>query len=177
VPTAPFGSDVVVIVNTEPMVRVRFAVACAGEPESVALKVNGVALAVAVGVPLIRPDDAFRVRPAGRVPEVNCQLYDSVPPVAASVWEYGVPTAPFGSDVVATVNWETMVKVGLTVAACAGVPESVALKVNGVALAVAVGVPLIRPDDAVRVRPAGSVPEVNCQVTAPLPPADASVWE
>ena len=52
-----------------------------------------------------------------------------------------------------------------------------ALKVSGVALAVAVGVPLIRPVDAFSVNPAGKVPEVNCQVTAPAPPIDASVWE
>jgi hypothetical protein len=176
VPTAPFGSDVVVIVNAEPMVRVRFAVPCAGEPASVALKLNGVALAVAVGVPLIRPDDAVRVRPAGKVPEVNCQVTAPMAPVAASVWEYGVPTTPFGSDVVVIVNW-AMVRVRFPVAVCAGVPESVALKVNGVALAVAVGVPLIRPEDAFSVNPAGRVPEVNCQLTAPLPPIDASVWE
>jgi hypothetical protein len=141
------------------------------------LKVNGVALADAVGVPLIKPDEAFRVRPAGRVPEVNCQVTAPVPPVDASVWEYGVPTAPFGSDAVVMVNWAAMVSVRFAVAVCAGDPESVALKVSGVAPAVAVGVPLIRPVDAFSVNPAGKVPEVNCQVTAPVPPVDASVWE
>jgi hypothetical protein len=70
-----------------------------------------------------------------------------------------------------------MVSARFAVAVCAGVPESVALKVSGVALAVAVGVPLIRPEDAFSVRPAGRVPEINCQVTAPVPPVDASVWE
>jgi|ERR1017187_10567836 hypothetical protein len=83
----PSGSASMLMVRgVDTTVKVRFAVAvCAGEPESVTLKLNGVALAVAVGVPLIRPDDAFRINPAGRVPEVNCQLYDPVPPVAASV--------------------------------------------------------------------------------------------
>ena len=57
------------------MVSVRFAVAvCAGDPESVTLKLSGVAVAAAVGVPLISPLDALRLRPAGKVPEVNCQV-------------------------------------------------------------------------------------------------------
>jgi hypothetical protein len=139
------------------------------------LKVNGVALAVAVGVPPIRPDDGFNVNPAGRAPEVNCQLVEPVPPVDAKVIEYAVPTAPFGSDGVVIVNREMIVRVRFTVA-CAGDPESVALKLNGVALAVAVGVPLIRPDE-LRVRPAGSAPEVNCQLTVPAAPVATSVWE
>ena len=42
--------------------------------ESVTVKVSEVALAVAVGVPAIAPVAAFRVRPAGSVPEVNDQL-------------------------------------------------------------------------------------------------------
>ena len=142
-PTAPFGSDAVVIVNWETMVRVRFAVAvCAGEPESVALKVNGVAFAVAVGVPLIRPDDAFRAKPAGKLPEVNCQLVEPVPPVAARVREYAVPMAPFGRDAVVMVSCDAIVRARFTVAVWAGEPESVTLKPSGVAVNAAVGVPL-----------------------------------
>ena len=45
----------------------------AGEPESVTWKVSGVALAGAVGVPLIAPVDALSVRPFDRVPNVSCQ--------------------------------------------------------------------------------------------------------
>jgi hypothetical protein len=58
---------------------------CTGLLESVTLKVNDVALAVAVGVPLIAPVVAFSVSPAGSVPLVNDQVYGVVPPVAASV--------------------------------------------------------------------------------------------
>jgi hypothetical protein len=160
------------------MVKVRFAVAvCAGEPESVTLKVNGVALTVAVGVPLIRPDDAVHVNPAGRLPEVNCQLVEPVPPVDARVVEYVTPTAPFGSDAVVIVNWGTMVSVRFAVAVCAGVLESVNLKLRGVALTAAVGVPLICPVEPFNVNPAGSVPAVNCHAYGAVPPMAPRVWE
>jgi len=44
---------------------------CAGLLESVTAKVSEVAEAVAVGVPLIAPVDAFSVSPAGSVPLVS----------------------------------------------------------------------------------------------------------
>jgi len=47
--------------------------------------VSAIALAVAVGVPVIAPVDAFSDRPAGSVPEVRDHVYGDVPPVAASV--------------------------------------------------------------------------------------------
>ena len=57
------------------MVNVRLTVAvCAEEPESVTLKVSGVALATAVGVPPIRPLEAFRLKPAGRVPDITVHV-------------------------------------------------------------------------------------------------------
>ena len=59
----------------------------AGEAESVTLKVSGAALAALAGVPLINPLDAPRVRPLGKVPPVNDQLYGAVPPVAARACE------------------------------------------------------------------------------------------
>ncbi len=45
-----------------------------------------------VGVPLIAPVEAFRLSPPGRVPAETDQLYGAIPPVAASVWLYDVPT-------------------------------------------------------------------------------------
>ena len=57
------------------MVRLKLAlVVCAGEAESVTLKVRGIALAVAVGVPEMVPEAASRFNPAGREPAVSCQL-------------------------------------------------------------------------------------------------------
>ena len=69
------GSDVVVIANVAgAMVNVRLTeMVCVGILESLTVKVSGVALAVAVAVPLIAPVAAFNVRPAGSVPLVRLQ--------------------------------------------------------------------------------------------------------
>jgi hypothetical protein len=56
-----------------------------------------------VGVPPITPV-ADKLKPAGSVPEDTHQLYGAVPPVAASVWLYAVPTVPAGSEVVVTAS-------------------------------------------------------------------------
>lgn len=163
----PLGSEVVVTVScTGTIVKVRIVVAvCAGEPESVTLKPRGVRFTGAVGLPLICPVAACKLKPLGRVPEITCQEYKPVPPVAANVCEYGVPTAPLLSEVVVMVSGGgAMVSVRLTLALCTGEPESVTLKVSGVALITELGVPLINPEDAVSDNPAGSVPAVNCQV-------------
>ena len=55
-------------------------------------------VAVDDGVPEIVPDVLFNVSPAGRLPEAIFHLYGGVPPVAASVAEYGTPTVASGSD-------------------------------------------------------------------------------
>ena len=68
------------------IVNVRFAVlVCFGVPESFAWKVRDTLLAAAVGVPVIAPVTAFRLKPAGSVPLVMDQLYGVVPPLAPSV--------------------------------------------------------------------------------------------
>ena len=169
-PWIPSGRLVVVMLNGKPasiMVSVRLAVAdWAGAPESVTIKVSGVAATAAVGVPLIVPAKASNVKPAGRFPEINCQLTAPVAPLAARVAEYAVPTAPSGSEVVVMVNGGpgTIVSVRLAVADCTGVPESLTINVSGVAFTLAVGVPLIVPLDAFRVSPAGKIPEVTCHI-------------
>ena len=75
-PAWPFGREAVVMVSVAgAIVRERFALAvCAGDAESVTLKVNGVAVTGDAGVQLISPLDAFRVRPVDNVPAVNCQV-------------------------------------------------------------------------------------------------------
>jgi len=86
--TAPSGKAVVVMARgpaPTAKLKVRDAV-CAGEPESVTLKVSE-AEPGAVGVPLIAPDGGFRFSPAGSVPAVNCHVYAPVPPVAAKTCE------------------------------------------------------------------------------------------
>ena len=180
VPTTAVGRAVVVMVSAAAeMVSVRLAVAVwAGELESVTLKLSGVAVTTVAGVPLISPLEVFKVKPAGNVPEINCQAYAPVPPVAVSVCEYAVPMVPPGSDVVVMERGvAVMVRVRLTLAVSAGEPESVALKVRGVAFTRLVGVPPIKPVEAFSVNPLGKVPEVNCQVCAPVPPTAVSVCE
>ena len=109
--------------------------------------------------------EAFRVIPFGRDPETSDHEYVPVPPEAASVCVYGELTALLCRDVVVIVRGAGVtLRVRLTVAVCAGEAESVTLKVKGVALTTAVGVPPISPEDAVSDNPAGSVPAVNCHV-------------
>jgi hypothetical protein len=59
---------------------------------------------------------------------------------------------------------ESTVSVRVTDLVCAGLSESVAMKVRDAFAALAVGVPLIAPVVAFSVRPAGSVPLVSDQV-------------
>lgn len=72
--------------------------ALGGEPESLTLIVK-LKFPAVVGIPEIVPV-VDRVRPTGKVPELMLQLYGMVPPVAANVVEYAVPTCPDGTDVV-----------------------------------------------------------------------------
>ena len=76
VPTWPLARDVFVIVSTgEEIVSVRLTlVVCAGELESLTLNASGVAFAIAVGVPLIRPVDGFSVKPPGSVPKLSAHV-------------------------------------------------------------------------------------------------------
>src|ERR1039457_4867599 len=105
------------------MGTVRSAVAvCAGDPESVTLKVSGVAVTGAVGMPLINPVDAFSAKPAGKDPAVNCQVKAPVPPVAARLCEYAAPTWPLGKEAVVIIRVAgVIVNVRLTLAVCVGV--------------------------------------------------------
>ena len=58
---------------------------CAELLESLTVKVSEVALALAVGVPLIMPLVLSRDRPAGSDPLVKAHVYGGVPPVAVRV--------------------------------------------------------------------------------------------
>jgi len=89
------------------MVSVNVAVAVTGGVLlSVTVNPSDTFATVAVGVPLIRPVDAFSIRPLGNIPDVSCHEYGTVPPVAPSVWEYAVLTCPLLSDLVVMVSGE-----------------------------------------------------------------------
>ena len=106
-------------------------------------------------------------------------LYGVVPPLAASVVEYAVPTCPVGTDrlVICTgVTAAVTVRVNAFVAVCAvGVVESVTLAVK-LKEPEAVGVPEIVPAED-SARPAGSAPELMLQPYGVVPPLAASVIE
>jgi hypothetical protein len=90
-----------------------------------------------------------------------------------------VLTAPFGNEVVEITSGGALIviEIACEVAFCAtGVPESTTLKVSVLVPGV-VGVPLITPDDAVRFRPAGRLPEAMLHVKLGVPPARARVCE
>ena len=88
-----------------------------------------------------------------------------MPPDAANVCEYAVPTWPFGNDAVVIVSVaEAIVSVRLTFAVCGVELESVTLNVSAMAFAAAAGVPLSRPVNAFIANPAGSVPEASVHV-------------
>jgi len=106
-----------------------------------------------VGVPeIVLPLSAS---PAGSEPVVTVHVYPPVPPLAASDWEYGVPTVPFGRDEVVIVTGA-----GLTVMLSAWVSELELLSVTFTVKAElpgVPGVPLMVPP-ALRDKPEGSDP-------------------
>ena len=75
---------------------------------------------------------------------------------------YAVPSSPLGREIVVMLNGAVpaaaIVSERLTDLLCVGLLESVTLKVSAVALAAAVGMPVIAPVDVFNLRPAGSVP-------------------
>ena len=69
---------------------------CAVVLESTTWNFSALSLAVDEGVPVSAPVEASRETPAGRAPEVSDHLYGVVPPLAASVPAYALPTVPAG---------------------------------------------------------------------------------
>src|SRR5271154_6885538 len=105
---------------------------CTGVEESVTFMVKSEVAAV-IGVPVMAPVEAFRLRPAGSVPIDMLHEYGLVPPAAARACEYGVPAVPLGNELVVIESaWiaALMVMERLAVLDCAGEEESVTLTVK-----------------------------------------------
>jgi len=68
-------------------------------------------LCVTLGVPLIVAlgEPVVRLKPVHRDPEETVHVYGGVPPVAVTVWLYGVPFRPSGSDDVVIVGPVTVI--------------------------------------------------------------------
>jgi len=134
VPAVPAGSgEVLVIVSAAGLIvmaNVPTAIRCALSVTDTR-KLAGVVVAV-VGVPETTPAE-LSVNPAGSVvPEARAQVYPGVPPLAANVNEYAVPTCPAGSgDVLVIVSAAALiVRAKLLLAVTAGWLESATLMVK-----------------------------------------------
>lgn len=117
-----------------------------------------------VGVPVIAPLVAFKLKPAGKVPVVIFQLYGAIPPVAVNVALYITPAVPPGSDVVVM---ETGAETG-AVMVMLKVPVAVFELLSRTwtandEVAAVVGVPEMVPL-LLRLSPAGRLPEVTLQL-------------
>ena len=136
---------------------------CAGLSASATVAVKLVVPA-AVGVPEMIPVEALRFSPAGRLPPLIDHAYGETPPFACSTVEYCEPTEPEGR---LEVPIESVVGAMLidNVAdfVCAGLSES-ATEIVKLAVPLAVGVPEIKPDDVLRLSPAGILPETKDQM-------------
>ena len=168
-PTVPAGSGLTVVIDSAAGSTVTAnAFVAVPPPVTCTVKLD---VPAALGVPLKTPAEDS-VNPAGSVPEVTDQLYGGVPPVAASVWLYALPTVPAGSGL--TVVIDSAAGSTVTANAFVAVPPPVTCTVKLDVPAV-VGVPLKTPAED-SVNPAGSVPEVTDQLYGGVPPVAASVW-
>ena len=140
-----------------------------GDVESVTVTVT-VLVPAAVGVPVICPELALIVSPAGNPAAPH--VYGVAPPAAATVAVYAAPTAPAGKSVVMMVKPGGFTRsANAFVAVFAGIEESVTVNVT-LLVPAAVGVPVICPVPALIVKPAGN--PAACQLYGPVPPATAS---
>ena len=141
------------IESSDPMTNVnRFeTVKCDGVVESVTLT-STVLVEGDVGIPVITPA-LLMLKPVGS-PDAD-QVYGAVPPLAASVTEYAVPTGCAGSPVVVMDGPDLMRMLRLLeIVRWLGDVESVAVMV-AVTVPVAVGVPEITPLEGAIESPAG----------------------
>src|SRR5258705_266777 len=127
--------------------------------ESVTLTVKENAAAT-VGVPVIAPVLAFRLRPVGSAPELRANVYGAVPPLTMMLELYGSPTWPVVAGAQSAVivgGLIVMLQLLVVVVACWPGVESVTVTVNENGPAV-VGVPVMAPVLGFSVRPPGREP-------------------
>src|ERR1051325_8842303 len=179
-PTAPPGRVVAVTTGTRPMAMENDCAADVAPALSltVTLKLNGLPTAL-VGVPLIPPVAALRLKPGGSDPATSAQLlYGGVPPPAVRVAEYNAPTAPPGRIAAVTTGTPPMAMENDCAADVApALSLTVTLKLNGLPTAL-VGVPLIPPVVALRLKPGGGDPATSAQLLyGGVPPPAVRVAE
>ena len=153
--------DVVLMVGSGLMVMEKD---CVPVPptESVTLRMAELKLPVAVGVPLMTPEEAFMESPVGK--PVAEKVRVPVPPLAVAA--YGVNSRFWSQAEGGVAEVKPGAAIMLIVSILEAVPPaaSVTLKVMEVGPPAVVGVPEITPVDALRDRPLGNVPDVIDQV-------------
>ncbi len=130
-----------------------------------------------LGVPVNAPLEEFNDSPAGRDdPAASDQLYGVLPPVAATVAEYAVPTCPLGNTavVIDTVEVADTTKPSALVAVCTVVPGSLTCAVKE-KVPDWDGVPLSWPVEEFRVSPEGREPAATDHVYGVVPPVAVKV--
>jgi hypothetical protein len=127
-PTVPGGSGLDVVMTSAGGLIVRAnGLSNTRPPVSLTRTVKLEVVAV-VGVPLNTPP-LLNDSPGGSVPVTTLQLYGAVPPVAANVWLYAVPTVPGGSvlGVVMFSGGGLIVSVNAFMAVCAAAPAALSV--------------------------------------------------
>jgi hypothetical protein len=114
------------------------------------------------------------VKPAGNSPTGTDQVYGAVPPEAASVAEYAVPTVPGGNvELVIVTGVPTTIERALVAVA----PAASATRAVKFAVPAADGVPLMIPAFASRLIPAGIAPALMDHEYGATPPVRFKVAE
>src|SRR5205085_2648716 len=125
-------------------------------------------------VPVTAPLPVLRASPAGNGPPDTDHVSGGVPPVAAAVCEYGVPSVPPGNAAVVMLRPPAMVMDNAFDADAPTLSLTASVKL---AVPAVVGVPVIAPVPALRFSPAGSAPTVTDQLSGAVPPLAVAVCE
>ena len=143
--------------------------------ESVTVRMAELKFPVAVGVPLMIPEEAFMESPVGR--PVAEKVRVPVPPLAVTV--YGVNSRFRSQAEGGAGEVKPGAAIMLRVSILEAVPPavSVTLKVIEVGPPAVVGIPLMMPVEAPRDKPVGREPDVMLQVDGAVPPLTDNVCE
>ena len=158
-----------ITLGTERSVMVNLMLPAGDVPPALLAVIPTVKLPTVVGVPLINPVEVFKVRPTGSAPLAMAKL---VGELVAMIWrdnaEFFIPVIV--ASVTTGIGGKLIVMV--SVASDDWPPALLALIPRGNA-PVVVGVPLITPEAAFKVRPGGKVPLVT---EYPVGELVATIW-
>jgi hypothetical protein len=131
-----------------------------------------------VGVPEMIPVRESSVRPLGSAPAETVKVYGAIPPVADTVWLYGVPRTPGGNVVGLTVITGQLGMPATTMeyGRLPGQPFASVAVIVKLKVPAAVSVPEIKPVVGLSTRPVGRAPLETVKVYGAVPPTPETVW-